>query len=148
MDATRRSKVHRRSLLVVGASVVATLSLPRGSHGAVADAVGHASDLARSRSSTSRLSTRNVLDLKTVGPTQQVTSIEHAGDTYRITTASGATFSFPEFNLRIKTDSSPRGPAKGRPVLLSASMRNDRAFVIFANPGEISAFIGKSADQS
>ncbi len=48
---------------------------------------------------------------------------------------------FWEFNFRFKTDTSENGPPEGHPALLRASMRGDRAFVIFASPSEISAFI-------
>lgn len=80
-------------------------------------------------------------DLKTVEPARQVAAIEHCGDTYTVTTASGEARQFWEFNLRFKTDSSELGPPKGRPALLPASMMGDRAFVIFSSPEEISAFI-------
>jgi len=81
------------------------------------------------------------LDLKALGPERQVTAISHCGDSYRVTTADGKSSPFWEFNLRFKTDSSGKGPPKGRPVLLSANMMGDRAFVIFADPKEISALI-------
>ena len=35
------------------------------------------------------------------------------------------------------------GPDKGKPAILRASMSGDRAFVIFSDPAEISAFIQK-----
>jgi cytochrome c len=80
-------------------------------------------------------------DLKKLAPQNQVEAIAYCGDTYRVSTATGQTFPFWEFNLRFKTDSSDKGPAKGRPALLPASMMGDRAFVVFADPAEISAFI-------
>jgi cytochrome c len=80
-------------------------------------------------------------DLKSIGPEGQVAAIRYCGDTYEVTTVAGQTIPFWEFNLRFKTDSSPNGPPKGRPALLPASMSGDRAFVIFAAPQEISAFI-------
>ncbi len=80
-------------------------------------------------------------DLKALGPSQQVVTIRYCGDTYQVTTAGGETLPFWEFNLRFKTDSSDKGPLKGHPVLLPASMMGDRAFVIFAAPAEISAFV-------
>jgi cytochrome c len=80
-------------------------------------------------------------DLKQLGPESEVKAIAHCGDTYRVSPAAGRTIPFWEFNLRFKTDSSAKGPAKGRPALLRASMMGDRAFVIFADPSEISAFI-------
>jgi cytochrome c len=76
-----------------------------------------------------------------MGPGNRIASIRHCGDTYTVGVASGETHQFWEFNLRFKTDSSDRGPEPGRPVLIAASMMGDRAFVIFAAPGEISGFI-------
>jgi cytochrome c len=87
------------------------------------------------------MATPEPADLKSIGPEGQVTAIRYCGDTYQVTTAAGETLAFWEFNLRFKTDSSAKGPPKGRPALLSASMMGDRAFVIFAAPKEISAFI-------
>jgi cytochrome c len=80
-------------------------------------------------------------DLKSIGPEGQVAAIRYCSDTYEVTTVAGQTIPFWEFNLRFKTDSSAKGPPKGRPALLPASMSGDRAFVIFAEPQEISAFI-------
>jgi cytochrome c len=80
-------------------------------------------------------------DLKAIGPEGQVAAIRYCGDTYEVTTVAGRTIPFWEFNLRFKTDSSTKGPPKGRPALLPASMSGDRAFVIFAAPQEISSFI-------
>lgn len=85
----------------------------------------------------------DMADLKTLGPDRQVTAIRYCGDTYHVTTAAGETIPFWEFNLRFKTDSSAKGPPEGRPALLPASMMGDRAFVIFADPAEISAAIEK-----
>jgi cytochrome c len=80
-------------------------------------------------------------DLENLPPENQVDAITYCGDTYRVTTRAGQTIPFWEFNLRFKTDSSDRGPSKGSPALLRASMMGDRAFVIFADPAEISSFI-------
>jgi cytochrome c len=80
-------------------------------------------------------------DLKAIGPEVQVAAIRYCGDTYQVTTVAGQTIPFWEFNLRFKTDSSAKGPPKGRPALLPASMSGDRAFVIFAAPQEISVLI-------
>ena len=59
------------------------------------------------------------------------------------TLATGETFTFWEFNLRFKTDSSKDGPPKGKPGIVRAGMQGDRAFVVFAGPAEISTFIKK-----
>lgn len=80
-------------------------------------------------------------DLKALGPEQRVASIRYCGDTYHVTTAADRTLIYWEFNLRFKTDSSDKGPREGRPVIIGAGMRGDRAFVVFADPSEISATI-------
>ncbi|MDX1541467.1 MAG: hypothetical protein R3349_08700, partial [Geminicoccaceae bacterium] len=82
-------------------------------------------------------------DLASVGLDRQVAVIRYCGDTYEVTTAAGETIPFWEFNLRFKTDSSDKGPRPGQPALLPASMMGDRAFVIFADPAEISTAIDK-----
>jgi cytochrome c len=83
-----------------------------------------------------------LLDLRReVGPNNRITSIRYCGDTYTVAVETGEAHQFWEFNLRFKTDSSDQGPPPGQPVLLPASMMGDRAFVIFAAPGEISASI-------
>ena len=86
-------------------------------------------------------------NLKTVGPGYRVISIHLCGDTYRVTTVAGELPPFWEFNLRFKTDTTDTGPAKGRPAIMGAGMRGDRASVIFADPAEISAFIKKRCRQ-
>ena len=85
--------------------------------------------------------------MRTLGdatPDELVTKITYCGNAYRVTTAAGKTRTLWEFNLRFKTDSSPDGPRAGHPVLLAASMRGDRAFVIFARPEEISASVTRA----
>ena len=72
---------------------------------------------------------------------QQVEVITFCGGIYRVVTKVGTPVDYPEFDLRFKTDSSADGPAPGIPVVINAGMRGDRGFVIFASPGEISAFI-------
>jgi cytochrome c len=80
-------------------------------------------------------------DLKRPNPDASVASIRHCGDTYWVTTASGTVRPYWEFNLRFKTDSSARGPARGKPVMVGAASVGDRAQVVFSEPGEISKFI-------
>src|SRR5262249_921155 len=82
-----------------------------------------------------------VPNLKKLDPEDRVQAITHCGDTYRVTTANGKIRAFWERNLRFKTDVSGDGPAKGAPALVRAGMMGDRADVIFADPGEISALI-------
>lgn len=77
-------------------------------------------------------------NLKTLGKDYRVRSVRYCKGSYYVTTEAGATQPYWEFNLRFKTDSGPRGPEKGQPVLLPAGMMGDRAFVVFASPEEIS----------
>jgi cytochrome c len=80
-------------------------------------------------------------NLKAAPAEGQVTAIKHCADTYTVTTADGKSNKVWEFNLRFKTDSSRLGPNSGKPVIVGAGMRGDRASVVFAAPGEISGFI-------
>lgn len=82
-----------------------------------------------------------VPNLRKLNPEDSVQKITHCGDTYRVTTGNGKSRAFWERNLRLKTDSSKDGPAKGAPALVGAGMQGDRADVIFAEPDEISGFI-------
>jgi cytochrome c len=84
---------------------------------------------------------RSALNLKGLEPNNQVKGITHCADTYDVTTETGETHQFWEFNLRFKTDSSGNGPARGTPVIIPGGMRGDRVFIVFAGPEEISPFI-------
>jgi len=83
----------------------------------------------------------SMLNLKELGKDHRVRAIQYCGDSYYVTSELGKTLSYWEFNLRFKTDSSPDGPSKGTPMLIRASMKGDRAFVIFSSPEEISTMI-------
>jgi cytochrome c len=83
-------------------------------------------------------------DLKKPPPEGRVTALSHCGDTYTVTTADGKDNKVWDFNLRFKTDSSALGPQPGKPVIIGAGMQGDRAFIVFAAPGEISGFIKES----
>jgi cytochrome c len=80
-------------------------------------------------------------NLKQVPPGRQVTDLKYCPDAYQVTVATGDTYTFWEFNLRFKTDSSLNGPQKGRPVMVGQGMQGDRAQVVFSAPTEISSFI-------
>jgi cytochrome c len=80
-------------------------------------------------------------DLKKLDANSRVSAIRYCADTYHVTLESGAYMAFWEFNLRFKTDSSERGPVRGKPVLVPAGMMGDRAQAVFSSPEEISAFI-------
>lgn len=72
-------------------------------------------------------------DLASVGPNQRITEIRHCGDGYHVTTADGAKFPFWETNVRLKIDTSPRGPQSGEPVLHRSGMVGDRVSIIFSS---------------
>ncbi len=80
-------------------------------------------------------------DLKQSAAQTQVKSIRYCDDTYIVTTGSGQTLKFWEFNLRFKSDSSSRGPRKGEPILAGQGMQGDRAQIVFSSPAEIGATI-------
>ena len=84
----------------------------------------------------------HVPNLKKTFSSQRVQTITHCKDTYTVTTANGQSRKFWERNLRLKTDTSEDGPEKNAPALVDAGMMGDRADVIFADPSEISPFIG------
>ncbi len=88
-----------------------------------------------------------MLNLKTLEANNRIISIGHCGDTYAVTVETKEVYQFWEFNLRFKTDGSEDGPMAGHPVIIPASMRGDRAFVIFAAPTEISPFIKSECPQ-
>jgi len=88
-----------------------------------------------------------MLDLKALEANNRIISISHCGDTYTVMPETGEAYEFWEFNLRFKTDASENGPMAGHPVIIPASMRGDRAFVIFAGPSEISTFIKSECPQ-
>jgi len=83
-------------------------------------------------------------DLKNAPPEGRVTALERCRDTYTVKTADGGVSKIWEFNLRFKTDSSEDGPLPGKPVVIGAGMRGDRASIVFAKPAEISSFIAES----
>src|SRR5215831_10144690 len=84
-----------------------------------------------------------VPNLKMLDPQDRVQSINHCGDSYKVTTADGKMRDFWERNLCFKTDVSGDGPQKGAPALVGAGMMGDRADIIFAGPKEISGFIAQ-----
>ena len=76
-------------------------------------------------------------ELSSLGANQRIREIRHCGDAYFVTTADGAEFPFWETNVRIKTDTSVRGPKMGEPVLLHSGMAGDRVSVVFSSLAEI-----------
>jgi cytochrome c len=80
-------------------------------------------------------------NLKQVGKDRRVTAIRHCGDAYHVTTETGRTIPFWEFNLRFKTDSSPLGPEPGKPVLAPQGMQGDRAQLVFSGLEDLKRFL-------
>jgi cytochrome c len=85
-------------------------------------------------------------DMRKAGPDSQVASIRHCRDTYTVRTRDGKTHRIWEYNLRIKTDSSERGPG-GTPVIVGSGMRGDRFSIVFATPKDISRLIEERCEQ-
>ena len=78
-------------------------------------------------------------DLSSVGPEQTVTSIRHCGDAFHISTGDGKSYPFWENNVRLKIDSSPRGPKPKRPALMRSGMVGDRVSVVFSSIADLIA---------
>jgi cytochrome c len=72
---------------------------------------------------------------------QVVAKIGYCKGEYTLTMASGVQHRYPELNLRFKTDGSRLGPEPGKPALLPAGMRGDRAQVIFAGLEDLKRFL-------
>lgn len=85
-------------------------------------------------------------DLKKLLPERAVQAVKYCKGRYFVSTAAGDVLEFSEFNLRIKSDSSDKGPHQGKPALLPAAMMGDRAFLIFSDPAEISQYIEKKCE--
>jgi cytochrome c len=69
--------------------------------------------------------------LKEAGSEHQIAASSHCDDAYYVTTAAGAVYPFWETNVRIKIDTSDRGPGQGNPVLLRSGMAGDRVSIVF-----------------
>ena len=85
-------------------------------------------------------------DLRKADESSQVASLQHCRDTYVVRTRDGKTHKIWEYNLRLKTDSSDRGPNTGRPVIVDSGMQGDRFSIVFASPADISRSIQENCD--
>lgn len=85
-------------------------------------------------------------DLTTVAENQRVTAIRHCGDAYQVTTANGARFPFWETNVRLKIDTSKRGPKAGQIVLLRSGMAGDRVSVVFSSSKALREALTETCD--
>jgi cytochrome c len=82
-------------------------------------------------------------DLSSLGANQRITEIRHCRDAYHVTTANGASFPFWETNVRLKVDTSPRGPKSGEPVLHRSGMVGDRVSIIFSSLEDIHRLVAE-----
>lgn len=82
-------------------------------------------------------------DLSSLGDNQRIKEIHRCRDAYYVTTVDGARFPFWETNVRLKTDSSVRGPKPGEPVLLRSGMVGDRVSVVFSSLADLTRTIGE-----
>jgi cytochrome c len=82
-------------------------------------------------------------DLSSLGPNQRITEIHHCHDAYHVTTANGAKFPFWETNVRLKVDTSPRGPRQGEPVIYRSGMVGDRVSIIFSSLADLHRLIAE-----
>lgn len=85
-------------------------------------------------------------DLTKVEANQRVTEIRRCRDAYYITTATGDEFPFWETNVRLKIDTSRRGPGQGDPVLLRSGMAGDRVSVVFASLAHLRNTLDEKCD--
>lgn len=89
---------------------------------------------------------RELANLKELVPERAVQAVKYCKGQYLVSTAAGDVLEFAEFDLRIKTEVTENGPVAGKPALLPAGMSGmmgDRAFLVFSDPAEISAYIEK-----
>lgn len=83
-------------------------------------------------------------DVSSLGANQRIKEIRHCRDAYHVTTADGAAFPFWETNVRIKIDTSSRGPKKGEPVLLRSGMVGDRVSVVFSSLADMNRLLAET----
>jgi cytochrome c len=82
-------------------------------------------------------------DISSLGANQRIKEIRHCGDAYHVTTADGAQFPFWETNVRIKIDTSSRGPKQREPVLLRSGMVGDRVSVVFSSLSDLTRLLAE-----
>jgi cytochrome c len=83
-------------------------------------------------------------NLKKAPDSRTVAKAEFCHGAYQLRMRDGSEQRVMELNLRLKTDTGPRGPNPNAPVLLPAGMRGDRFSLVFSSPEEISAFVKRS----
>jgi len=80
-------------------------------------------------------------NLKALSAQQRVIAVSYCRGAYDVTLADGSVRRFNEYDLALKIDSSPNGPAAATPALVPTGRVGDRAFVVFATPEELSAAV-------
>ena len=83
-------------------------------------------------------------DLGQAPADRQVKAVGYCGGQYTIGFVDGSSRKLGERDVRFATDSSPLGPAAGRPVLVPTGRVGDRALVVFVGPGEMTVMIRAS----
>ena len=76
-------------------------------------------------------------NLSTLGADFRISAIRHCHDAYYIAMERGTELPIWETNVRIKVDTSRRGPKKGAPVLMRSGMAGDRVSVVFSSLSEL-----------
>lgn len=81
-------------------------------------------------------------DLKSPPPGSVVVRAAHcAGGYFRLDYKDGKRRDFPEVNLRLKVDTSAKGPPPGVVVSLRSGMIGDRASLVFASVADLKALL-------
>jgi cytochrome c len=83
-------------------------------------------------------------DLRRAAPDAVVQSLTYCAGVYTVKSYGGAARKLNEFDVRLKSDSSARGPEPGKPVVVPAGGSGDRVNIIFSSPREISGYIRES----
>jgi cytochrome c len=87
---------------------------------------------------------QEVPNLKKAPDSRTVAKADFCHGAYQLHMRDGTEQRVMELNLRLKTDTGPRGPNPNAPVLLPAGMQGDRFSLVFSAPEEISAFVKRS----
>lgn len=87
------------------------------------------------------------LDLKHPPRQAVVVRAAHCTEGYfRLDFLDGARRDVPEINLRLKIDTSPKGPALGVMVKLGAGMAGDRASLVFASLADLKRLLREGCE--
>lgn len=77
-----------------------------------------------------------------VGSDQTITAMRRCKDAYLVSTADGVERAYWENNVRLKIDTSERGPGD-QPVLLSSGMMGDRISIVFSSVDALTRFVAE-----